>query len=353
MTHPAAADDPATQASSHVLAHVAAELTARWPEGTGGLDAVHRYALSPPGKLLRPLLLCHSALMLDARLEHVLPAALGIECAHVGSLVHDDILDGDCTRRARPAVHLAYGRDRAIIAGNALFFQWFTALAQCAHTGVSDRQICQAMAVQAQAGVETCQGADEELSQAGRLDIPVSAYLATARRKTAVMFAAACRIGAILADAGPEQQHLLAAYGEHVGLAFQIRDDLLPYGAGANSSGKPADSDLRNQRPTLPVLLALQHGDEQTRRDIHRILTPPVAPDAHRVLHGLLRSCGAVDQAARIAREHTTAARRALADLPPGPHRVALDRLADHAQPAGVSSPAGRKTANSRENRPR
>jgi geranylgeranyl pyrophosphate synthase len=242
--------------SEEVRAAIEAEIGARWPDGATGLDAIHRYALQAPSKLLRPLLLCHSALAFGASLHQVLPAAVGFECAHTGSLLHDDILDNDPLRRGRPAVHTRYGPEQAIVAGNALFFALFTHLAECGERGISDDRIRHALAVQARAGLEVCRGAAHELTLAGDFDSGVAAYLAMARRKTAVMLAAACQIGAILAGAACHEQEKLAEFGEHLGLAFQIRDDLLPYDA-LGRSGKPGDSDLRNRRPTLPVLLAL------------------------------------------------------------------------------------------------
>src|SRR5581483_6111011 len=99
-----------------------AEFSRRWPDGTTGLDAVYHYALIPSGKLLRPLLVVRSALTVGGELFGVLPAAVGIECVHVGSLMHDDIIDKDSTRRGRPAVHTVFGPEQAIVAGNALYF---------------------------------------------------------------------------------------------------------------------------------------------------------------------------------------------------------------------------------------
>jgi geranylgeranyl diphosphate synthase type I len=325
MPSPPTARPPSPE---EVHAAVEAEIAARWPHDAAGIDAIHHYALTSPGKLLRPLLLCHSALLFGASLQQILPAAVGFECAHTGSLLHDDILDNDSLRRGRPAVHAQYGAEQAIVAGNALFFSLFAGLAECGDRGIDDRRIRDALAVQARAGVEVCRGASDELTLAGDFDSGVPAYLAMARRKTAVMLAAACQVGAILAGAAPHEQTKLAEFGEHLGLAFQIRDDLLPYDDPQGRSGKPADSDLRNHRPTLPALLALDLTAGPDRQSLRNLLTAQrPTPDAQRELGFLLRQSGALTQARQMADHHAASARQAVAWLPPGPHTRTLSQL--------------------------
>ncbi|MGB8942955.1 MAG: polyprenyl synthetase family protein [Streptomyces sp.] len=306
---------------------VVADLAARWPESAEGVGQLIRYALAGKGKLLRPLLVCHSALVVGGELERVLPAASGIECVHTGSLLHDDIIDGDTVRRGRPAVHASFGHDRAILAGNALYFAWFTALADCAQRGVADHLIRQAMVIQAQAGVEACRGAVDELTLTGRPDCGTDAYLDMARRKTAALLAAACRTGAVLAEASPAQEAALATYGENLGLAFQIRDDLLPYTAAPHRLGKPADSDLRNLRPTLPVILAWQAANPADRAALRDVFTDVHSSDLddtmHRLKHILTRT-GALEYARQAADQHADQARAALDGLTPSAYIRAL-----------------------------
>ncbi|WP_369174334.1 polyprenyl synthetase family protein [Streptomyces sp. R28] len=320
----------ATHPAPHeVRAAIETEITTRWPQDATGLDAIHHYALKPPSKLLRPLLLCHSALVFGASLHRVLPAAVGFESAHTGSLLHDDILDNDPLRRGRPAVHTRYGPEQAIVAGNALFFTLFANLAECGQRGVSDDRIRQALAVQARAGQEVCRGAAQELTLAGAFDSGIPAYMSMARRKTAVMLAAACQVGAILAGASLDEQEKLAAFGEHLGLAFQIRDDLLPYDDASGRSGKPGDSDLRNHRPTLPILLALDLANPADEKALRRLITAATyTPGAQQKLGVLLRRCGALTKARHTADSHASSAREALTWLPPGPHLDALAQLA-------------------------
>ncbi|MGW4913264.1 polyprenyl synthetase family protein [Streptomyces sp. NPDC004270] len=308
---------------------LAEEFARRWPEHAAGLDAVHRYALLPSGKLLRPHLLARSALAVGGSLEAVLPAAVGFEAAHTGSLLHDDIIDQDALRRGRPAVHAAFGPQMAIVAGNALFFTWFTALAECAAYGIPHQRIVAAMAIQAEAGQQICRGAALELTLAGDLEASPETYLEMARAKTAALFEAACAVGAVVGEGSEDQIAALGAFGDHLGCAFQIRDDLLPYRTGGPGAGKPADSDLRNRRPTLPVLLAHRDAAPAQRAVLRHCMAPGGDQrEAFRRLTGVLQATGALKAAEQSAENHVEQARHALAEIPPSAHRDALLALA-------------------------
>ncbi|MFJ6752766.1 polyprenyl synthetase family protein [Streptomyces sp. NPDC091266] len=307
---------------------MADEFARRWPENTTGLDAVHRYALLPSGKLLRPHLLARSALAVGGSLEAVLPAAVGFEVTHTGSLLHDDIIDQDAVRRGRPAVHVAFGPEMAIVAGNALIFTWFAALAECAAYGIPHRRIVGAMEIQAAAGQQICRGAALELSLVGDLEASLETYSEMARAKTAALFEAACQVGAILGGGEAPQIAALGVFGDHLGCAFQIRDDLLPYREDGAGGGKPADSDLRNRRPTLPVLLAHREATPAQRAVLRACMMPgPDEGEAFGRLAGVLRATGALDAAEQSARHHAEQARRALAEIPPSADRDALQAL--------------------------
>ncbi|MFJ3205744.1 polyprenyl synthetase family protein [Streptomyces sp. NPDC086989] len=312
-----------------ILDALEAEFARRWPNGVTGLDEVHRYAMIPPGKLLRPLLVVHAALTVGGELSSVLPAAAGIEGVHVGSLMHDDIIDRDTQRRGRAAVHAAFGRAQAIVAGNALYFSWFAALAECAERGVPTDRIGRALEVQAGAGVTICRGAFDELAMRGGLDLSVDDYLAIARGKTAALLQAACRIGSILGGGDIPATDLLGAFGDHLGIAFQIRDDLLPYApATAGLAGKPADSDLRNHCPTLPVLLAHQRADPAGRAALrHTLLNEADPRTALRRMRALLDETGALEAAHAMADHHAQLARDAISQLPATAHTHVLALL--------------------------
>lgn len=312
------------------------EFARRWPGWASGLDAVHRYAMMPPGKLLRPSLVLHTALTVGGELSAVLPAAVGIEGAHVGSLLHDDIIDRDAERRGRAAVHTEFGPAQAVVAGNALFFSWFAALAECRRQGVPADRVERAMAVQAEAGVAMCRGAFDELAMRGDLDLAVGDYVAMARAKTAVLLEAACRVGAILGGGDTPTTDLLGGFGDHLGVCFQIRDDVLPYDpVTARAMGKPADSDVRNRRPTLPVLIAHRRADPASRAALrHALLDEAEPPVALRRIRAVLERTGALDAAHAMADDYARRARELLTRLPATVQAAHVRALAFLTRPA-------------------
>ena len=313
-----------------LLAELSTECKRRWPVTAQALQAIHRYAMLPPGKLLRPLLVLESALAVGGNAESVFPAAIGFECAHVASLIHDDIIDHDDTRRGRASVHHRFGLERAILAGDALFFQWFDALGECLARGVPAEQVAAAMRIQAVTGMELCRGVELELCLCGNIHCGADRYLEMARLKTALLLSSACQVGAVLGGAGqePERARTLGAFGEALGLAFQIRDDLLPYDSHPENIGKPAGSDLRNRRPTLPLLLAHEAGSSDDRALIEHALSAnaDVAAAHAPILHVIHRT-GAYAACSRIAVDHADRAQRLLAALPATPSRERLRRL--------------------------
>ncbi|HVF20919.1 MAG TPA: polyprenyl synthetase family protein [Mycobacteriales bacterium] len=295
-------------------------------DGPDGLDDVCRYALGASGKLLRPALLRLAARAVGGDWHAVLPAALGTEFGHVASLVHDDVIDGDAVRRGRASVHAAYGVDRAIVAGDALLFGLFGALAECRTTGIPDARIVGALAAVAAAGVDMCRGQLLEAGVTGDLDCSVETYLDVARWKTGALFRGACASGAILGGAPPSLVDALAKYGEALGVAFQVRDDLLAYTSTPVVTGKAATSDLRNRRATLPVLLAVA-ACPRHRAAVECAFAAPTDAAFARLLE-VLHESGALAAAARIAADHATHAEAALEALPLTASRVALARVA-------------------------
>ncbi|MFG2043814.1 polyprenyl synthetase family protein [Dactylosporangium sp. NPDC048998] len=242
------------------------EMERRWPAGADELSALGRYALLPPGKLLRPLLTLACAEAVGGAPDDVVPAALALEYLHVATLVHDDIIDADDVRRSRPALHVAHGVPDAIVTGDHLIFAAFAAIGECRPAGVTAEAGTAAVMALATAGSDLCRGQVLEARLVGDPAAGVEAYLTVATLKTGALFRAACRIGALLGGADAEQAERLGEYGELLGIAFQIRDDVLACTLGPEATGKPSTSDLANGRPTLPVLLAYEAGDRATRR---------------------------------------------------------------------------------------
>lgn len=309
---------------------VGGALEKRWAGRPGLLASICHYALVPTGKLFRPSLLLESALAVGGSALPVLPAAVGAECGHVASLVHDDIIDGDELRRGRTSVQAAYGIADAIITGDALIFDLFAGLAECHRNGVPATRVVAALEAVAQAGLDLCRGQSMEAELHRNRSLDLDAYLLMISLKTAALFRGACKSGALLGG-GP--CHLVAAlhdFGESLGLAFQMYDDLLPYISDTQVMGKPRASDVKNGRPTLPIILACAAGTAADRQLIHDALFGPGdAEPALAVVHEVLDRTGAIAAGTEMAGRYARQAREALDELPSSPSRDRLSIYAD------------------------
>jgi geranylgeranyl diphosphate synthase, type I len=306
------------------------QLRASLPDAAGPLARAAEHAVASPGKLVRPLLLLDACRAVGGDPEVALPAAIGTELGHIASLVHDDIIDGDAERRGRPAVHARFGLPLAILTGDFLVFETFLCYSQCAERGAGAERTLAAIRTLSRTCLELCRGQALEATLAGDPDVSVATYLEVIRLKTASVCRATAEIGACLGGGSAEAIAALGAYGEALGLAFQIVDDVLCYGDRADQLGKPPDSDLRNGRVTLPLVYALRAGPS-VREAVLGLLAGPVAERAraHARLAALLRSSGALARARACAASYTEAAKRHLDRLPPTSARARLLARAD------------------------
>ncbi|RAS67460.1 geranylgeranyl diphosphate synthase type I [Lentzea atacamensis] len=291
---------------------------------------ITRHALLPPGKMVRPILLLESAAAVGGRPDQALPAAVGVEYAHVASLVHDDIIDRDEIRRGRPSVQHRYGTEKAILIGDMLIVGAFDCLSSCAERGMPDARIVAALRLMCEFEEKAGKGVVLEVNLVGDASCEVSTYLEMIEAKTASLFRVACESGAVLGGGGRTEVESLGRFGTELGMAFQIVDDLLPFVSTSATAGKSALSDLRNRRPTLPVLLAYRAARRRERILVEKVLAGVVPPMvAYPLIRAVLRRTGAVDRALRMAEDHVDTARAALTALPDSPARRRLARVLD------------------------
>lgn len=302
-------DELARGASGRLLRE---ELARRWPETDDKLGGISRYALLPAGKLLRPAMAMYAAEAVGGRPAEVLAAALGMEYLHVATLVHDDIIDADTMRRGRPTLAVAFGVPDAIVAGDHLIFNAFGAIVDEPGSAPAEN-VAAAVRALALAGRDLCRGQMLESQLVGDIDAGVRWYSEMIRLKTGALFRAVCHIGALLGGASLEVAQHLARYGEHVGMAFQIRDDVLSYVGTPEQTGKAATSDLNNGRPTLPILLAYDAATDEDRMHLLTVLHRRGAEEDDAAwVNALLERTGAV---AGARAEMATLAQRAEAEL--------------------------------------
>ncbi|CAM3400895.1 family 2 encapsulin nanocompartment cargo protein polyprenyl transferase [Kibdelosporangium persicum] len=204
------------------------------------------------GKALRPTLTLLAAEAVGGVASAAVPAAVAIELVHNFSLLHDDVIDGDVTRRHRPTAWTVFGRHAAILAGDSLLALAFEVLAASGHPDSRDGMRILSSAVQS-----LVEGQSRDVSFEERRDIELAECLAMARGKTGALISAACAIGALFGGGRAKQVDHLRAFGEELGLAFQLVDDLLGIWGDPAVTGKPVYSDLYNRKKSVPVVVAL------------------------------------------------------------------------------------------------
>ena len=256
------------------------------------------------GKRLRPLLCILSCQALNGDLHQAVPAACAIELIHNFSLVHDDIQDGSQTRRGRRTVWDIWGASHGINAGDGLFALAHLAMHRLADRSVSpDRQQAASLALD-RACLALCEGQFFDMAFEDRPDVDLDQYLWMIRSKTAALLAAATQIGAILATDDVHWIELFGRFGENLGMAFQIQDDLLGAWGDEQVTGKSAASDIRDRKKTFPVVYALnQEHSWQAAQQLAELYNRPAPLDETDIQSALdiLDTVGARQQAEETA----------------------------------------------------
>jgi geranylgeranyl diphosphate synthase type I len=214
------------------------------------------------GKGIRGALVLASAQAVGAPFKQAVPAAAAVELAHNSSLLHDDVMDGDRSRRGRLAAWYVFGQGQAILAGDALLMLAVDVIARDRNAALRDAavpELCSAL-------LRLAAGQSADLSFESRIDVSLEECLTMAADKTASLLAGACTLGALAGGAGPERTDALRSFGHHLGLAFQLMDDLLGIWGDTLKTGKSVGSDLRSRKKSLPLVAAIHSGTTAGRR---------------------------------------------------------------------------------------
>jgi geranylgeranyl pyrophosphate synthase len=255
--------------------------------------------LSAGGKRLRPMLVFISAG--DESSDDLVAAGVAVELLHMATLVHDDVLDGAQLRRGRPTVFASGGRDAATATGDLLFARAFSVLAA---VGRAD-----ALGALSDASTALARGELLQREDAWSTRVAVERYLERCRLKTARLFAAACRLGALLGDPGPDSAPILASFGERIGLAFQIFDDVLDVSGPVDRTGKARGADLLDGTVTLPLIMARRKDAELASLDLRAAVTDEAS--AASVCDRIAES-GALEESRKHALKFVAAAKEEL-----------------------------------------
>jgi geranylgeranyl diphosphate synthase type I len=277
----------------------------------GYLDADGQLTEANPGKAMRPALVLLSAQAAGAEPSQAIPAAVATELVHNFSLLHDDIMDGDTTRRHRATAWTVFGTSAAILTGDGLFAAALDLLLAQPTPGAAA-----AARLLTNSTLRLINGQAADLDFELRDDVSLTECMSMAADKTAALFSCAASIGAVFCGAAPDLVRSLGAFGEHLGLAFQIADDVLGIWGSPTRTGKPVLSDLRSRKKSLPVVVAITSDRPEAAELRQLYLRPNSLDDAELVRAAeLIERCGARDWAEATAQEHLNSAFRALDEV--------------------------------------
>lgn len=283
---------------------------------------VAEYIISSGGKRLRPalLILVAGACGYQGKAHHELAAV--VEFIHTATLLHDDVVDDSSMRRGRATANAEFGNPASVLVGDFLYSRAFQMM-------VSVRSM-RVMEVLADATNTIAEGEVLQLLNIHNIEITEEEYLRVVRSKTAKLFEAAGRLGGILSGVALELEEALAAYGTHIGTAFQLVDDILDYSGELENTGKNIGDDLAEGKVTLPLIYALRHAAPEHQAVIRKAVSEPTATDFQPVV-AAIRDCGALDYARAKAEAESAVAREMLASVPNSKYRDCLLELATFA----------------------
>lgn len=276
------------------------------------------------GKRIRPILTVTFARLFGVTGQHHLNLAAAIEFIHTTTLLHDDVVDRSSQRRGRPTANLLWDNKSSILVGDFFFARAFQ-LMVATHSIESLLVLADSSATIAEAEVL-------QLARLHDIDISEETYFRIIEGKTACLFAAASRVGALIAGASEEQGRAAQRFGNALGVSYQIRDDVLDFVGSPSSLGKNIGDDLRDRKMTLPIIRAVQSAADEEREYWKQVISKGEqrAGDLEQALH-ILTTRGILDQVQREAMKWSDTAKRELKKLPQHPLRDRLEWLADFA----------------------
>lgn len=283
---------------------------------------IAEYIVAGGGKRLRPALLLLSAGATGYHGKHHHELAAVVEFIHTATLLHDDVVDESALRRGRDTANAQFGNAASVLVGDFLYSRAFQMM-----VGVGSMRVMQILA---DATNIIAEGEVLQLMNCHNADLAVEDYLQVVRYKTAKLFEASARLGALLGDASPHIEDGFAAYGMHLGTAFQIADDVLDYSGLEDEIGKSLGDDLAEGKPTLPLIHAMQTGSDAQARIVRNALEQGGREDFPEVIR-VVQETGALDAALQVATAEAERARQSLAAVPDSQYKDALLQLATFA----------------------
>lgn len=298
------------------------ELRSNFQSNIRTINDVGDHILGGGGKRLRPALLLLVSKMLEYEGKRDIVYAAVIEFIHTATLVHDDIIDEAAIRRGRTSINFRWGNNLTVLVGDYLY-------THSMNLALSEGNL-DVLRLLSNVTIRMIEGEILALEQNGRADLSIDDYFEIVGRKTAALFGACCRIPAYLIDLPESSATALFNYGFNLGVCFQLIDDLLDFTSSTEVLGKPALSDLKEGKVTLPLLLAMPRATDAERSIISRVAATKSFDDVDPAeLLEMVRKYDALDETRAIARDYASRAKTALEPFKESPAREALEQALD------------------------
>lgn len=283
---------------------------------------IGEYIIKSGGKRLRPLLVLLTARACGYNDYNHIPLAAIIEFLHTATLLHDDVVDQSDLRRGRDTANALWGNPPCVLVGDFLYSRAFQMM-----VGLESFKL---LHILANATNVIAEGEVMQLMNINDADVSEDDYMEVIRCKTAMLFQSSSQTAAVLSKASPELESDMANYGNYLGIAFQLVDDLLDYEGDTKTMGKNLGDDLAEGKPTLPLIYTLKHGTSEQKALVREAVEQGGRENIEAVVEAV-RSCGALQYTVAKARGYTDRAKRCLNSLPEGEYRSAMADLADFA----------------------
>jgi len=284
------------------------------------INQLSHYIINSGGKRLRPMLVLLASRAFDYEGDQHINLAAIIEFIHTATLLHDDVVDASDLRRGRETANALWGNEASVLVGDFLYSRSFRMMV--------DANSMRVMEILADATNTIAEGEVMQLMNCNDPDTTEEQYLEVIRCKTAKLFEAATRLGAVLGNGSPEQEQSMAEYGMFLGTAFQLVDDALDYNSSSDEMGKNIGDDLAEGKPTLPLIFAMCTGTPAQATTIREAIEKGGREYIDEIM-AAIESTGAIEYTAELAKAEAKRAIEKLALLAPSPYQQALATLAE------------------------
>ncbi len=284
------------------------------------INQISHHIINSGGKRLRPVLVLLSARAMGYQGEHHIDLAAIVEFIHTATLLHDDVVDSSELRRGQETANALWGNEASVLVGDFLYSRSFQMMVDVGNMRVMD--------ILAETTNTIAEGEVLQLLNCHDADTTEERYVKVIRYKTAKLFEAAARLGAVISDSTPELEATMEKFGMHLGTAFQLVDDMLDYSDPSQDIGKNVGDDLAEGKPTLPLIYAMRHGTPEQAATVRRAIEEGAVEEIDRIREAI-ETTGAIAYTADSARKEAEMAKAALQGVPDSPYKKALIALAE------------------------